>query len=1177
MSAPAYIIAIGASAGGLEEINTFFDHTPLDGVSYVVVQHLSATFKSRMSEVLARHSKLMVTEASDGILVECNKVYLIPHDKYMTIAASRLYLSAKDEIRAAHLTINTFFNSLAADYGSKAIGVILSGLGSDGSEGLVSIKKAGGMVIARNPDTSSFPSMPSKAIATGMVDFILEPAAMPGAIEDYVQHQRTLKIDNSNDELSLKAIIQLIKQQSPHDFSDYKTSTILRRTKRRAAAHDFDTLDKYFNYLKTSQEEIEALSKEFLISVTSFFRDKEAFQYIQHNVLPTILKSLGPKEELKIWVAGCATGEEVYSLAILITELLTGELKQLVVKIFATDIDSTALIHAGKGLYHPDTLKEVSKERLTTHFVKEGNHYQVKPSLRKMAIFAQHDLVKNPPYCNMHFISCRNLLIYMAPILQKKTFEMLLFGLKMDGYLFLGSSENPMPIIQNLEIVNKQYKLYKNIKSKRMDSFEAFSMPDSLEVKNRPVYVSRQELGSDQFPSLTELMQTNLAEELGYLVLCIDENKEVVRSYGDTSKYLLPKLFTTNLEMLLPKKLAMVFNTLSNTVLKTNKKASLNRIKIKQADQLMMVNMMVSPMLIDRKLPKFFMVTFTEDKVLAVAEHESKDFDEAGFQDQYTINLEQELKETKEKLNSVYEQLDASNENMQSFNEEMISANEEMQSTNEEMQSVNEELDTINSEYQLKNKELLETNDDLNNYFRSNINGQLFINNDLLLMKFSPGTVKQINLLESDIGRPLSNITTNIKFETIIEDIKKVLRDGIVITKEIETNNGKWYQVMTMPYMRQSDQQNNGAIITFNDITELKNTQLDLDISNKMLGMTIDSAELGTCSIHAKTREFLPSTHFKEIFGFYSEEKLTYQAAVERIAETHREKFINAIEANILGGERCDLEFPLLGFNNNQLRWARLIGNLSYDNEKKPAYFTGVLNDITIHKQDELRKNDFIAMVSHDLRSPLTSIQAYVQMISKKVEKTDDSFIGPSLSRVSLLIKKMNSMINGFLSVSGSDGGKIHLDLEVFEINELIEEAIQESLFINPTIDIVFKKGSVMMVKADRDKVGQVLNNFLSNAIKYSINSKKIIEVSSVAASGMVQVCVKDNGIGIKKKDLEQLFERYYRVKSEHNKFISGFGLGLHLSAEIIKRHNGKVWVESEINQGSSFYFSLPL
>ncbi|MCX2453657.1 ATP-binding protein [Pedobacter sp. PLR] len=1173
---PAYIIAIGASAGGLEEINTFFDHTPLDGVSYVVVQHLSASFKSRMVEVLAKHSKLIIEEATDGCLVECNQVYLIPHDKYMTISGGRLYLRDKAENKTAHLTIDTFFNSLAADCGSKAIGIVLSGLGEDGSGGIIAIKKAGGMVMARNPETSTFPGMPSKAIATGMVDFILEPAAMPGAIEDYVEQEGSLKLDNHNDEVSLKAILELIKQQSPLDFSDYKTSTILRRTKRRATYLDFNTLEKYLAFLKTSAAEIDALSKEFLISVTSFFRDKEAFEYIKNNVLPGILKRLGPKEELKIWVAGCATGEEVYSLAILISEQLTGDLEHVVVKIFATDIDSAALVTAGKGIYGRDTLKDVSTERLNKHFIKEGNQYRVKPGLRKMAIFAQHDLVKNPPYCNMHFISCRNLLIYMAPVLQKKIFAMLLFGLKMDGYLFLGSSENPMPIIQNLEIINKQYKLYKNIKSKRMASFDAFSMPDSVEVKNRPVYVRNEEEGIDQDPSLTELMHTNLAEEQGYLVVCVDENKDVVRSYGDTSKYLLPKHFTSNLEKLLPKKLAMVFNTLSISVLKTKEKASLNGIKIKQGTEIIKVNLTVSPLDLNRKSQKLLMVTFTTDKMFVATEQESKDFEENGFQDQYTINLELELKEVKEKLNSVYEQLDASNENMQSFNEEMISANEEMQSTNEEMQSVNEELDTINSEYQLKNKELLEINDDLNNYFRSNINGQLFINNDLLLMKFSPGTVKQINLLESDIGRPLSNITTNIKFETIIEDIKNVLRDGIIITKEIETNNGKWYQVMTMPYIRQSDQKNNGAIITFNDITQLKKTQLDLDISNKMLGMTIDSAELGTCSIHAKTMEFLPSIHFKEIFGIYSDEELTYQAVIDRIVEGYRERFINAINTSIMGGERCDLEFPLLVFKNNELRWVRLMGNLSYDNENNPAYFTGVLNDITVHKQDELRKNDFIAIVSHDLRSPLTSIQAYMQLITRKVEKAGDVAMKPSLSRVNVLIKKMNSMINGFLAASSSESGKILLELETFGMNELIDEAVQESLFINSATDIIFLKGPEIQVTADRDKIGQVLSNFLSNAIKYS-NPKEAIEVSSVVANGMVLVCVKDKGIGVKKQDLEKLFERYYRVESEHNKIITGFGLGLHLSAEIVKRHSGKAWAESEINQGSSFFFNLPL
>jgi len=1175
MNEPEYIIAIGASAGGLEEINSFFDHTPLDGVSYIVVQHLSASFKSRMVEVLAKHSKLVVEEATEGKLVECNQVYLIPHDKYMTIENNRLYLRGKEEVSGSHLTINIFFKSLAADCGKKAIGIILSGLGSDGSEGLVAIKNAGGMVMARNPETSDFPSMPAKAIATGMVDFVLEPAAMPGAIEDYVKHEGFLQTESDSDEVSLKEIVEVVRQQTPLDFSDYKSSTILRRTKRRAAYHDFNSLVKYLAFLKSSPEEIEALSKDFLISVTSFFRDKEAFEYIRHNILPGILKNLKPKEELKIWVAGCATGEEVYSLAILIAEQMTGELAHIAVKIFATDIDGAALVHAGKGVYPQDIVKDVSAERLKKYFIKEDNRFRIKPNLRKMAVFAQHDLVKNPPYCNMHFISCRNLLIYMAPVLQKKVFSMLLFGLKMDGYLFLGSSENPMPIIQNLEVVNKQYKLYRNIKSKRIVSFDAFSMPDSLELRSKSTYAVNEQVINDPLQSITEMMHSNLADQQDYLVVCVDGNKEVVKCYGDTSKYLLPKLFTSNLEELLPKKLGMVFNTLSNRVLKTNEMARVNGINIKMANSLVHVNLVVSPLLGKRKDQRLLMVTFT-GKVVKTSKKEILDFDEAVFHDQYTLNLEQELNEVKEKLSAAYAQLDASNENMQSFNEEMISANEEMQSTNEEMQSVNEELDTINSEYQMKNKELLEINDDLNNYFRSNINGQLFINNDLLLMKFSPGTVKQINLLETDIGRPLSNITTNIKFETLIEDIKEVLSNGVVITKEIETNNGKWYQVMTMPYVRQSDQKNSGAIITFNDITELKKAQLELDISSRMLGMSIDAAELGTFSIDAGTWAFQTSGHFKEIFGLYSDQELSYEAAVLRIETEYREKFTHAIEDSIKSGEKCYLEFPLRNFHDNKLHWVRIIGNISHKNEKNPTYFTGVLKDITVHKEDELRKNDFIAMVSHDLRSPLTSIQAYMQLITLKVKNIEDTFIHSSLARVNASIKKMNRMINGFLTVSGSEEGQIHLELETFEMNNLINEIVEESRFINSGVDIVFIAGPELNLKADRDKIGQVISNLLNNAIKYS-NDEKLIEVSSIEINDKVQVCVKDKGSGIKLLDQEKLFDRYYRVKRLDTKSIPGFGLGLYLTAEIIKRHGGRVWVKSEINRGSSFFFNLPV
>ncbi|MDB5112272.1 MAG: yycG 1 [Mucilaginibacter sp.] len=769
---PHHIIAIGASAGGMEEINSFFDHTPLDGVSYIIIQHLSPDFKSRMVELLSKHSKLIVEQAENGMKVQCNQVYLIPSDKFMTIRNGSLYLTNKENIKGPHLTINIFFNSLATDCGKKAIGIVLSGLGSDGTEGIKAIKKAGGLVIARDPETSEFGSMPSHAIATGLVDFVLEPALMPDAIEDYVKNEGELVADHHDDEKNLAAIIDLIKERSPLDFTDYKQPTILRRTKRRASYGNFTTLASYLTFLKVAPEEVEALAKEFLISVTSFFRDAAAFDFIQTDVLPHILERLTPGEELKMWIAGCATGEEVYSMAILIAEQLNGQFEDTIVKIFATDIDNAALIHAGKGIYNAGITKNVSADRLEKYFIREGDNYRVSSVIRKMVIFAQHDMVKNPPYCNMDFISCRNLLIYMSPVLQKKIFTMLLFGLKRDGYLFLGSSENPMPIMKDLEVVHKKWKIYKNLQTKRGISFDAFSLPELLDSKRTPSRFSSDGAFKNSNNTLSETINANLANTLDCLIICIDENNHVVRSYGDTTKYLLQKHFTSNLAELLPKPLAVALSTLSKKVLKTNESLTLNGIKIKQGKFISSVSLSVSPLILKGQ-EKMLLITFSEDKSVGSIKKDIA-YNEKIYFDQYVMNLEEELKELKEKLHSSYERLDSSNENMQSFNEELISANEEMQSTNEEMQSVNEELHTINSDYQLKNKELLEINDDLNNYFRSNINGQLFIDNELKLMKFSPGTVKQINLQESDIGRPLSNISTNIKFETIINDIKKV-------------------------------------------------------------------------------------------------------------------------------------------------------------------------------------------------------------------------------------------------------------------------------------------------------------------------------------------------------------------------------------------------------------------
>lgn len=830
---PEFIIAIGASAGGMDEINIFFDHTPLDSVAYVIVQHLSADFKSRMVELLARHSKLVVQEAQQDMAISPNEVYLIPNNQFMTVSGGRLQLTPKEAWHAPHLTINAFLTSLAADYGPKSIGVILSGLGTDGTEGATAIKKAGGMLIARNPETTAYGSMPSSAIATGLVDFILEPAAMPGIIEQYAKNGLGAIAEYKADEASVSTIIDILKDQTPMDFSDYKETTISRRIKRRAAAKNFTTLEKYIDFLKATPDEVNVLAKDFLISVTSFFRDEEAFRFLQENVLPEMVQKASAGEELKLWVAGCATGEEAYSLAILLHEQFTGQQKEPQVKIFATDVDREALLYARNGVYKQELEKVVSPERLERYFIKEDTHYRVKPEIRRMVVFAQHDLVKNPPYCNMDMISCRNVLIYMASALQKRIFSMLLFGLKKGGYLFLGSSENPMSIIQNLEVVDKKHKIYRNMEATRMVRFDAFSLPQALEGRQKTLALRESSPMHTAVPP-GDTISDILARDLDVLAICVDENNQVLRSYGDTGRYLLQKNFTLHLPDLMTAPLAVAFNSAVRAAAKTNELSTVSGIRLDPSSPVP-VTIAVRPLAVRNGEPRSLLVIISRDKTPGEHPGPHVVFDERIHLDQYILNLEEELKEMKEKLNVAYEKLDASYENMQSFNEELLSANEEMQSTNEELQSVNEELHTINADYQLKNKELGEMNDDLNNYFRSNINGQLFVGKDLSLMKYSPVTATLINLRESDIGRPIGNISTNLKFDTVIEDIKTVITHGTTIERDIEAMDGRWYQISSMPYIKQVENEHSGAVITFTDITTLKNTQHELLLKNNSL------------------------------------------------------------------------------------------------------------------------------------------------------------------------------------------------------------------------------------------------------------------------------------------------------------------------------------------------------
>jgi len=841
-----YIIAIGASSGGMDAIHLLFDHTPEDGVAYVVIQHLSRDHKSFMAELLAKHSKMKVFVAENNMIISPNCVYLMPRGKNMTIQQRRLLLTDSHGGQP-NMAIDIFLSALAEDRGNKSIAVILSGAGSDGTKGIAAIKKFGGMVIVQDPVSAKFDGMPLSAIESGNADLILAPELIPDEIIAFLKRDKLVKnfADRitETDELALEEILSLIQQQTPLDFTDYKRPTIIRRIALQMAHHNLSTLEGYTEFLKKHPPEITILAQQFLISVTNFFRDKDAFKALKEKVIPEIIKNKLVVDTLKVWVVGCATGEEAYSIAIIIREQLESLNKYLDVKIFASDIDKTALSQASKGEYPESIASDVSEERLRKYFIKKDNTYKITPNIRKMVIFADHDIVKQPPFGKIDLISCRNLLIYMNPILQKKVLASLNFCLNLGGYLFIGISESLGDLKISFKEVDKKWKIYKSLESNLSVRDTTYNTPvwDSKWI-NPAVILNRPK--SVLMNNFSKTINESLLDVLGYdAIVCVNDEFRIVQSFGDYEKYLLPKLFNFNLLEMLTEELSIATSTTIRKSLKSNKKIRVKDIKFKDNDFIRSVNIFVIPIQSeDITINPLILVLFGEGKEWIDSDIDTERFNPDTHNQSYLEDLRMELAETKHQLKLAYDLLEVTNENISSYDEELISSNEEMQSTNEELQSVNEELETVNNEFQLKIKELAELNDDLNNYFKGTTIGQLFVDRELIIRKFTPPATKQINLREGDLGRSLSDFSTNIKFSEMTEKIKEVIATENEFHSEVQTTDNKWYHMLILPYIRQQDNQNDGVVITFNDITELKIVQEKLSRINSDQGNFIYSA-----------------------------------------------------------------------------------------------------------------------------------------------------------------------------------------------------------------------------------------------------------------------------------------------------------------------------------------------
>ncbi len=826
---PAAIVGVGASAGGLEAIQDFFKAMPLDsGMSFVVIQHLSPDYKSLMVELLSRKTDIPVHRAEDGMLVLPNNIYLIPPKKNLTIFHGKLLLENQMPREGVNLPVDIFFRSLAQDQGEQAVGVILSGTGSDGTRGVRAIKEWGGLVMVQDETSAKFDGMPRAAASTGVADFVLPPDEMPAQLVACMRHPYATRRDRQPqrlaDETGLTRLFSLLRAKTKVDFTHYKPNTVNRRIERRIAVTQVADLDSYVRYAEQTPAEISALYRELLIGVTSFFRDLQVMEILQESVLPALFERWADRE-MRFWVAGCSTGEEAYTLAILSREVMEAMGLARDIKIFATDIDRDAVLKAGAGIYPESIAADLKPALLAKYFYCRDDTYQVARTIREMVVFARHNLVSDPPFTRIDLVSCRNLLIYLQTNLQQRALEMFNFSLNPGGVLLLGTSETVGDMEDCFETIDRKAKIYRSLGKagagaslKDLEPARKQDMPLPLTVKGysrSPRAASR-----EQDRLLTRLVEI-LAAAYVPLAVVVNEHLEVVYTVGDPSGiFTLPSgRAVYDITRMVNRELAIPLATGIQKTLRTGQELVYTNVRLREGDsaRTMRLRMRLLP---SRKSDEPLMIVFFErvETASSPAEEISAEYNLDEETSQRMQDLEQELQFTRENLQATIEELETSNEELQATNEELLASNEELQSTNEELQSTNEELYTVNTEYQNKIIELTEAQNDVENLLSSSRIGTLLLDEDLCIRRFSRQATEVFHIVENDVGRPLKHISHQLlNFDPVATAIE-VQQSGQLFEKDVQAEDGRWRLMRILPYYV-SPQSFSGLVITLIDIT----------------------------------------------------------------------------------------------------------------------------------------------------------------------------------------------------------------------------------------------------------------------------------------------------------------------------------------------------------------------
>jgi two-component system, chemotaxis family, CheB/CheR fusion protein len=1195
------IVGIGASAGAMDPLKEFFTRIGAEtGLAFVVVQHLDPNHVSYMSEVLARQTGMKVIEATDRAPVQANLVYTIPPNKFISIDEGVLHLSEPIKRDGLRLPIDFFFRSLAHDRGADAIAVLLSGGGSDGTLGIREIRGAGGLVIVQNPETAQFDSMIESAIATGQVDFVLPVQEIPAKLFQYVR--QVSEHDGATPQTisdGIEAILELLVNETKSDFRCYKKTTVQRRIERRMGVNRIQDISAYHTFLRENPAEMAKLAKDMLIGVTSFFRDPEAFAELRDKVIRPLVHESNRTSPLRAWIAGCATGEEAYSIAILVMEEMAAARKNLSLQMFASDIDSDALKSAREGIYPQSIAGDVNEERLARFFIKRDSIYQIEPRIRECMTFAEHNVIQDPPFLRMDLISCRNLMIYIEPEIQQKILNLFAFALKPDRYLFLGKADTSTDQNDLFEPVSRSWRIFQRRPSAAVP-FRSF-----------PIRTAGQAIKSDeQHPiKLADLNQQALLDHFNASMVLVRQNGEILHFYGATDKYLSHPSgdATLNLFSMIEKHQAVALRLAVDRAEREDVPVTSQLREINRNDPSELVKLTVKPVKDPISRQRLIAVIFQPAEPQPTAEPvtrqatKSQDGDIATELEAENDRLKQDLQTALETFQVTHEEFTAANEEVLAINEELQATNEELETSKEELQSVNEELVTVNNQLNEKVEDLSKANDDLANFLNSSDVATLFLDRGFCIRRFTASATRLMKLLSLDIGRPIGDIANQLIDVDLTSVADAVLKNLATYEQEVAAANGSWHMMRCVPYRTLNDVID-GVVFTFTDVTRLKQSEEAMRRARDYTDNIIQTVPVSLLVLDAKLKVICANQAFYRTFQVAREEtehRLIYELGrgqwdIPRLRElleviAQRDSHIDNFEV--------EHDFPDIGRKIMSVNARKLSSNHG-DNGNSILL---AIEDITGRRQAEAERlwlegelrqaqkmeslGTLAAGIAHDFNNILNIVQGYAFVL--RDSKISDELVTESVAAILDSTTRGATIVQQLLTLARKTEPKF----ELVNIVDLVEELAQ--LFgksSSQTIEIKLELGRQMpAVLVDRNQIFQALLNLCLNArdampsggtlsLKTSLvngNAVRNTVPSSeeVTAERYVRIDVNDTGEGIDEKVLGRIFEPFFTTKGAGR----GTGLGLAVVYGILQHHKGLIQVTSKPGAGTSFQIYLPV